>query len=76
MLILFVCLFPFVCLFVCRYAVAFLWLISLNIWHLYVYYKACKSDYGWPQTLSIDYWRGKNSTASNYNAHEDNVHAV
>jgi hypothetical protein len=40
-------LFTFVCFCVSRYTVAFIWPISLNIWHLYVYYKAWARHKGW-----------------------------
>jgi hypothetical protein len=55
--------------YVFAYSVAFIWCFSLNIWTIFVYYKACKSDYGLPCS-------GGGSNGSNKPANFDNVHAV
>mmetsp|Transcript_47471 Transcript_47471/g.65897 ORF Transcript_47471/g.65897 Transcript_47471/m.65897 type:complete len:263 (+) Transcript_47471:84-872(+) len=55
--------------FVFAYSVAFIWVFTLNIWSIYVYYKACKSDYGLPCA------GGGKSQASKH-SYQDNVHAV
>lgn len=55
--------------FVFAYSLAFIWVFTLNLWSIYVYYKACKADYGLPCS------GGGTKKASNQEGY-DSVHAV